>query len=426
MSDWLFKTLAEVCEINPRLPKDHALRDDQQVSFVPMASVDETFGTISERHTRAFSEVKKGYTHFRDRDVLFAKITPCMENGKVAIAKDLVSGVGFGSTEFHVLRPGPQVLPEWVFYFIRQNDFRAQAKQNFTGTAGQQRVPTSFLSSSLIPIPSLTEQRRIVDLLSRAEGIVRLRRKAEKKAAELIPALFLDMFGDPAINAKGFPVEPLEAVAKIISGVTKGRRLEPRDTIELPYMRVANVKDGHLDLSEVKTIQVRRNEVEKYRLLPGDLLMTEGGDPDKLGRAALWCGEIETCLHQNHIFKVRSDRARLLPAYLRELAGSQYGKAYFLRIAKKTTGIASINRTQLGRFPVLIPPRTLQTRFVEKSSTVRSIQKRQSAATAKAQASFDALLAEVFAMPGTNLVEAAKSPLRAMSQSPKQHKEAVG
>ena len=253
-----------------------------------------------------------------------------------------------------------------------------------------------FLKELAVPKPTLPEQHRLVDILSRAEGIVRLRREAEKKAAELIPALFIDLFGDPATNPRGWPVERLEDVAQIISGVTKGRRLEATECVELPYMRVGNVKDGYLDLSEVKTIAVRPAEVEKYRLHPGDLLLTEGGDPDKLGRGALWAGEIETCLHQNHIFKVRAKRELVQPEYLAELTGSAYGKAYFFRIAKKTTGIASINRTQLGGFPIPLPPPALQTDFIDKLAAIRSIQSQQSAATAKAQASFDALLAEAF------------------------------
>ena len=261
----------------------------------------------------------------------------------------------------------------------------------------QPNINQGILRGLEIPILPLPEQRRIVDILSRADGIVRLRREAEKKAAELIPALFMDMFGDPATNPKGWPVEKLDSVARIISGATKGRRFDPSEAIELPYMRVANVKDGYLDLSEIKTITVKRGEVEKYRLLPGDLLMTEGGDPDKLGRGALWSGEIETCLHQNHIFKVRADRSRLLPEYLCELVGSRYGKAYFLRVAKKTTGIATINRTQLGGFPVVVPTLGRQNEFVEKFGAIRSIQSQQSSATAKAQAAFDALLAQAFA-----------------------------
>lgn len=295
--------------------------------------------------------------------------------------------------EWLLVRPKKSdVMPEYLHYWLRSS---AAKKMIRFIVKGIHLYPKDMAELSFQWCP-LSEQRRIVDLLSRAEGIVRLRREAKKKATELIPALFLNMFGDPATNLKGWPVDKLDAVAKIISGATKGRRFDPSEAIELPYMRVANVKDRHLDLTEIKIIAVKRDEVEKYRLLPGDLLMTEGGDPDKLGRGALWSGEIETCLHQNHIFKVRADRSRLLPEYLCELVGSRYGKAYFLRVAKKTTGIATINRTQLGGFPVVVPPLSKQAEFVEKLGAVRSIQSQQSAATAKAQATFDALLEHCF------------------------------
>lgn len=386
--------LGDVCEINPRLPRDHGLADDSEVSFVPMAAVSEVSGTIESTALRRYAEVKKGYTSFSDGDVLFAKITPCMENGKAALASGLAGGRGFGSTEFHVLRSRGSVLPEWIYYFVRRETFRREAKRNFTGTAGQQRVPTSFLEEALIPVPRLEEQRRIVDLLARAEGIVRLRREAQQKGAELIPAIFIDMFGDPATKPEAWPRQPLSAVAEVISGVAKGRKLDPGEAVELPYLRVANVKDGYLDLTEVKTIEIKRGEVEKLLIRPGDLLMTEGGDPDKLGRAALWAGELESCVHQNHVYKVRSDRACLSPAYLRALAGSAYGKAYFLSVAKKTTGIASINKSQLSAFPVPLPPLALQRAFERHVQSAESIMNRLVEALNKATAAFDAILSQ--------------------------------
>jgi len=248
----------------------------------------------------------------------------------------------------------------------------------------------------ILPLPSLDEQTRIVDLLSRAEGIIRLRREAQTATAELMPALFIKTFGDPTTNPKRWPVLPLARVSEIISGVAKGRDLSSSDTIELPYMRVANVKDGHLDLRDVKTITIKSSEVAKLRIEPGDLLMTEGGDPDKLGRAALWRGEIESCVHQNHIFKVRADRGKVSPFYLRSLAGSVYGKAYFLSVAKKTTGIASINKTQLSAFPVLLPPIKEQIAFEKCVATIESIQVQQKAATTSASSIYDALLARIF------------------------------
>jgi len=390
------RRLGDVCDINPRLPRDHYLNSDSEVSFVPMAAVSELSGAIESAAIRRYAEVKKGYTPFSDGDVLFAKITPCMENGKAALARGLAGGRGFGSTEFHVIRARESVLPEWIYYFVRREPFRHEAKRNFTGTAGQQRVPASFLHDSLVPVPPLEEQRRVVDLLARAEGIVRLRREAQQKAAELIPAIFVDMFGDPATNPESWPRQPLSAVAEVISGVAKGRKLDPGEAVELPYMRVANVKDGYLDLAEVKTIEIKRSEVEKLLIRPGDLLMTEGGDPDKLGRAALWAGEIDACVHQNHVFKVRSDQARLSPAYLRALAGSAFGKAYFLSVAKKTTGIASINKTQLSAFPVPLPPPPLQREFEHRVESVESILNQQAEASSKTKAAFDAILSRAF------------------------------
>lgn len=288
-------------------------------------------------------------------------------------------------------RLGFEFDPRFLFYLLRRKDL--PRLRTATGVPGLTREDVYRES---ISFPPLEEQRRIVDLLSRAEGIVRLRREAQAKAQAIIPALFFDLFGDPATNPKGWPTAPLSEVAQVISGIAKGRKLAADEGIELPYMRVANVKDGYLDLGEVKTIAIKRTEVDKLLIQPGDLLMTEGGDPDKLGRAALWSGEIDHCVHQNHIFKVRSDRSRVLPSYLRALAGSTYGKAYFLSVAKKTTGIASINKTQLSAFPVVLPPMTEQEVFADRAAAVDSITLQQSEALKKAEASFQALLARAF------------------------------
>ncbi len=288
---------------------------------------------------------------------------------------------------------GPDLLPEFLAYWLRTQ--KTKMLQHAGGTTFKE-IARGTLRKFEIVLPEIETQRRIVDLLACAEGIVRLRRKAQHKAAELIPAIFIDMFGDPEKNRKAWPHRPLSAVAEVISGVAKGRKLDPGEAIELPYMRVANVKDGYLDLAEVKTIEIKRSEVEKLLIRPGDLLMTEGGDPDKLGRAALWTGEIDPCVHQNHVFKVRSDRACLSPAYLRALAGSAYGKAYFLSVAKKTTGIASINKTQLSAFPVPLPPLPLQQAFERRVQAADSIVSQQVDAAEKAKAIFDAILSRAF------------------------------
>ena len=168
---WPVQCLGEVCTINPKFVAPDALSAETEVTFVPMAAVDEVSGTIAEPQSRSYKEVAKGYTNFRENDVLFAKITPCMENGKAAIARNLRNGLGFGSTEFHVLRPSARVLAEWVFALVRQPSFRSAAEANFTGTAGQKRVPSDFIKRFPIPVPPLKDQKRIVKLLDQASGL---------------------------------------------------------------------------------------------------------------------------------------------------------------------------------------------------------------------------------------------------------------
>jgi type I restriction enzyme S subunit len=124
-----------------------------------MNAVDESEGAITELQARPFGQVKKGYTCFEEGDVLFAKITPCMENGKATIASGLIGGVGFGSTEFHVLRPGQELIAKWALFFLRQECFRQEAAKTFRGAVGQQRVPQEFLEAHPVPLPPLAEQR---------------------------------------------------------------------------------------------------------------------------------------------------------------------------------------------------------------------------------------------------------------------------
>lgn len=187
-------SLGEVCEINPRLNNRKGILPDTLVTFVPMAAVDEKAGVIAAGEVRRFVECAKGYTAFAEGDVLFAKITPCMENGKAAVARGLENGLGFGSTEFHVLRPTESILAEFVFAYIRQQPFRTLAKANFTGTAGQQRVPADFLKRVEIPLPSLDEQRQIVDMLADAAELRRLASTVISRADAFQSAIVTRLF----------------------------------------------------------------------------------------------------------------------------------------------------------------------------------------------------------------------------------------
>jgi type I restriction enzyme S subunit len=164
-----------------------------------MTAVNEVTGRIENPEVRLLGEVRKGYTYFRERDVLFAKITPCMENGKSAIAVNLVNGIGFGLTEFHVLRPMEnKVISEWIHCYIRQKSFRDKAAKNMTGSVGQQRVTVQFLRCVKIPLPPPEEQRRIVTYLNRIskklESLINLVQKTEEDIEKLIPSILNKAF----------------------------------------------------------------------------------------------------------------------------------------------------------------------------------------------------------------------------------------
>lgn len=150
-----------------------------------MEAVDAKSG-VADSRVRPFDEIKKGYTYFAEGDVPFAKITPCMQNGKHAIARDLLDGIGFGTTEFHVLRPGEHIIAEWIHFFVRQPSVLLEATEHFTGSVGQQRLPQEYLFHRKIPLPPLAEQQRIAAILKKQMAAVERARAAAEAELEAI------------------------------------------------------------------------------------------------------------------------------------------------------------------------------------------------------------------------------------------------
>lgn len=167
---------------------------------------------------------------------------------------------------------------------------------------------------------------------------------------------------------KGWKMALLEEVANIQTGLSKSeRRAGP--FVRMPYLRVANVQDGHFDLSEIKEIDVPTGMVERFQIRPGDVLLTEGGDFDKLGRGAVWTGQIKNCVHQNHIFAIRPHPEFLDTRFFAFQTQSPHGRAYFLSCSKQSTNLASINSTQLRQYPALLPPLPEQRKIADILST---------------------------------------------------------
>ncbi len=289
---------------------------------------------------------------------------------------------------------GSDLLPEYLYWSFRSSEATlAVEKQGST----HQTIYMPTVARFQVLLPPVKEQQRIVEILDKADALRAKRRAALAQLDTLTQSIFLDMFGDPATNPKGWPEETrFGDVAEIVSGVTKGRRLNGQKAREIPYVAVVIVQDRALDLSTLKSIEATEAEIDRYGLRKDDLLLTEGGDSDKLGRGTLWNDELPECIHQNHIFRVRLKTNRLHPLFLNWLVGSRRGKNYFLRSAKQTTGIASINMTQLRGFPLLVPPIELQRSFAARAADVSRVKGDAAASMAEMETLFTSLQHRAF------------------------------
>lgn len=307
-------------------------------------------------------KVSSAKFRFTSDHILFAKLRPNL--GK--IARPRTNGVC--STDILPMLPRPHVDKAYLAHFLSQPKMVKYAASRTTGI-NLPRLSPSELARFEIPLPPIQEQRRIAAILDCAASLVKRSGEAHHQLKLLPDTLFHNMF-----SRGTWPSRPLSQLAEVTSGITKGRKV--RSDIELhevPYLAVSNVKDRYLQLDTVKTIGVTPSERTRFRLQHGDLLLTEGGDPDKLGRGTLWRDELPEAIYQNHIFRVRVKEFDLIdPDYLSWFTASRPARTYFLRAAKQTTGIASINKSQLGALPVAIPPRELQAHFVSRLSTLNS------------------------------------------------------
>jgi type I restriction enzyme S subunit len=283
-----------------------------------------------------------------------------IRSGKTAMCSNDLSGhIACSNFLLRLIPRAGEVEPFLLWAYLNSENTKEFVRR-IAGSSTYPNIKWSSFRVLEIFLPPFSEQQRIARILRGQMETVekaRVAAQARLEAVKALPAAFLRKeFPKPD---KPLPdswrILPLGDAGEVVSGVTIGRAINGEDIREVPYLRVANVKDGYLDLLDVVTTSATPNEIEALRLRQGDLLLTEGGDPDKLGRGALWEEQLPECIHQNHIFRVRLNRNLVLPTYAAVLIGSSYGKGYFLRHAKQTTGIATINQRVLKAFPILLP-----------------------------------------------------------------------
>ncbi len=384
---WEQVAIGEVAEVNPR-PSADPPSDDTLVSFVPMAACEAKSGRLDASETRPFGELrKKSFRRFEEGDVVVAKITPSMENGKAALARNLVGGQAFGTTEFHVLRTGSRLDARYLLHFVLQQRFRGEAASHMTGTAGQLRVPAEFLRQAPIPLPPLDEQQRIVEVIEEqfsrldagVESLQRAKRNLTRLRASVLKAAvdgdLLEKAGKPKRPANKLPEGWRWATVADVGDVDLGRQRSPKyhtGRNMRPYLRVANVFENRIDLSDVMEMDFPPEQYPKYRLAHGDILLNEGQSPELVGRPAMYRDEMPGVCFTNSLIRFRP-RDGVVGDFALLVFRSHLRSGRFRREARITTNIAHLSTARFKSVEFPVPPPEEQKRIVAEAQRQESI-----------------------------------------------------
>ena len=291
-SRWNRRKLGEVAELNPKTAKD-ILYDDLEVDFIPMRLVEEKTGRIAVPEKRKFQSVKQGYVSFANNDILFAKVTPCMENGKIAITHNLNGKVGFGSSEFHVIRVSDQILNSFLFYFLVRDKFRNEAAANMTGAVGLRRVSKQFLENYILPVPTLQEQKAIVtkieELFSELDAGRRQLEVVKKQLITYRQSVLKFAYEGKFTKTKFVESKTGNIVDIINNGYTPSREFLSEDFGDIPFIKVYNLNfNGTLNFKKNPTFipkDIHKKQLKRSICLPGDVLINIVGPP--LGKVSI-------------------------------------------------------------------------------------------------------------------------------------------
>jgi len=360
----------------------------EELPYLGLEGIESGTGRFVEGDLSKTPEVPQANSfRFDERHVLYGKLRPYLN--KVALPTE----PGKCSTEIIPLLPSSQCDRQYLSYFLRAPSTVQQIVERSAG-ARMPRADMDFVLSLPIPLPALDEQRSIVDLVSRAEGIVCLRRQAQQKAAALIPAIFVDMFGDPATNPKGLDVV---ALADVLASADYGSSAKAGDDeVGLPMIRMGNVDySGNVDLASLKYVDLPPEDVARFGLKDGDLLFNRTNSKELVGKTGLWIGNRQAIL-ASYFIRLRVDEQLARPFFVWAFMNTPHMKRVLFETARGAIGQANINSRELRAFRIPLPALDVQVRFEARCRDVLALRARQDQATARAEAAFQALLGRAF------------------------------
>lgn len=334
---------------------------------------------LDDPASRKLTEAEKRSSILQEGDLLVTKSSgSALHIGKTTLVTHDVAALDCCYSNFmQRIRTKAGFNPRLAWYVMNNEIARVQFDLASNSTTGLANLNGTIIGELVLTVPSVEEQSAITDFLdhetAKIDALVAVQEKLiallkEKRQAVISHAVTKGLNPDAPMRDSG--IEWLDAVpvhwevsrlkfnARIQTGVAKGKDNAGKETITVPYLRVANVQDGYLDLDDIATIEIPAEDLERYTLQSGDVLMNEGGDFDKLGRGHVWRGEVEPCIHQNHVFAVRP--TALSSEFLSWISSSDYAQFYFMGRSKQSTNLASISSSNIMELPVVLPPREEQ------------------------------------------------------------------
>lgn len=395
--------ISQVAEVNPATPV--AVRNgdcDRLVPFLPMSAVSED-GRASYEEQRAVAKLLKGYTYFERGDVLVAKITPCFENGKAAFLEDLPDANGFGSTEFHVLRPGPDLDGRYLFHAVRTRAFQAAGAASLTGSAGQKRVPASFFERYRISLPPLAEQRRITAILDRAEAVQRKRQDSLQLLDGFQRSAFASLAGRANKNYQRWPQVTIASLANGPGAMRTGpfgSALRHSEFVDsgVAVLGIDNAVQNRFAWSERRFITHEKFErFKRYTVKPGDVLITIMGTT---GRSSVVPYDIPLAISTKHLAVITVDRSRVHPLFLSHAIHSDSTVLAQIAAANRGAIMSGLNLGAIKRLNLRLPPLADQEQFAAVVNRVGEAQERFASAVREMDRLFESLAQRAFSGGG--------------------------
>jgi type I restriction enzyme M protein len=342
--------IADICTVNPRKTRVAELPPDTRVSFVPMADLNEHRMMFRPREERRLSEVTSSYTYFEDNDVLLAKVTPCFENGKAGIAHALLNGIGFGSSEFYVLRSSGGVLPEWIYFCVMHPLFRETAVAQMTGTGGLQRVPRDYVENFAIPLPPLDTQKEIVSEIEDYQKVI--------DGAHAI----LDSYHPHIPVHPDWPMVALGEICEAILTGPFGTSLHESDYVTdgIPVINPQNIVDGAISTDGVKRVSSgTRDRLKDFTIREDDIIIGRRGE---MGRCAVTTSDMNGWLCGTGCFVIRL-KARCDVRFAFFQIASPKVKSFLEEQAVGVT-MKNLNQGILSSIQIPLPPLATQQAIV--------------------------------------------------------------